>query len=194
MSGSKFFSRFPAAYFFCLPECINAVKLLWYFFRRTPKTDASGLGYSNSLGLPFSDLLPFCLCNVRKYLQHQIRYKDTRQVQSIFTAGIQKRKVSDNDVGLLAFGDSTPLFDNLFIVPAQAVNGLYEKSVSRPQLSKQFLIKRPVKILSRLPVNKNIMFGYFQVLHHCQLPFHILIFGRYPDISIIHFSPSFYKM
>lgn len=107
------------------------------------KTHATRPGGFDTFALPLPDVFPLVFGGERQNLQHQIRDECAEQ---IFTQGrIQQRHIDHLDVCFDFLGDAAPLFDDLFVIPAEPVDALDYQKVSFPQDMQQPAIGRSVK-------------------------------------------------
>ena len=108
MAYSQFFRRFTERDFSSQPLPVQHLELIGHFRGFPSKLYSFCFGGSNSLRLPLPNEIPFCLGNIGKDLQHQIRYKDTGQ-PALLGSSIQQRHINHKNVCANRLSDKLPL-------------------------------------------------------------------------------------
>ena len=85
--------------------------------------DAFALGGGDAFCLPLTDVVPFGLGNITEDLQDQISDEGAGQI--LFpSAGVEQWHIQHDDIYSFFFGDDLPLLQDLFVISAQAVDGM----------------------------------------------------------------------
>ena len=154
MGDTKPSCSFPRRYFAPYPQFFQAAIFRGLFSGLTPKPDALQLCRRDALGLPLADELPFRLGHIAEKLQDDVR--DQRSGQILILPRVQQRHIQHHNGGAFFLGNDAPLFQDFIIIASQAVDALDNKGVAAFYFAYQFLVILPLKVFSRLLVQKNV--------------------------------------
>ena len=101
------------------------------------------------------------------------------------SAGVEQWHIQHDDIYSFFFGDDLPLLQDLFVIPAQAVDGMQIEDIALLQLLHHPQITGALKATARLFVHKDVFLLHAALLHGIQLTVFILFPGGYPHVSIL---------
>ena len=84
----------------------------------------------------------------------------------------------------LLLGDAPPLVDDLVVVAAQAVYGLYHQHVALAQPPHESLVLRPLEVLAARLVREHLRPLQTEPLERVELPVEVLVPGRNPRVTV----------
>ena len=115
-------------------------------------------------------------------MKHDVTEKSSHQI--LAPAGVQQGHIQHYDVDALLLGKNPPLILDFFVVASQPVDALGEEQIVRLEFSDQLFILRPVEILARLFIHKNVLLRDGHFPQGDKLPILVLLTGAYPDVAV----------
>ena len=165
-----------------LPLPVYLVEARRKGLRRPAEPDASCLCCGNPLRLPLTDVAALVLRHEGEHLQDGVAEERPNKV---FPApGIQKGHVNHADVDAFFFRQNAPLFQDLRVITAQAVDALDIQQVVPFQLPQELPILGPLEVLAALFIRIDIAVGDTVFMHGNDLPVFILLFRADTHITI----------
>ena len=129
MAYTQYFCRFSCCDLTCLIQPANFFKLFWHLHWRSAKFYSLFPCSRDSFCLSLADKFPLCLCNISKYLQHQICDQRSGKIPG-FLSCIKQLHIQYQNICLYFFCDVLPLYQNVVVVASQPVDALYNQKTS----------------------------------------------------------------
>lgn len=164
------------------PETIYGRIVFRLFFFVGTEFDAFCFGLLNSLPLAAQGVFPLGFGNIAEDLENKVRDHDAGEI--FLFPGIEKGHIQDDDMGTDDLGDDSPLFLDLAVVPAEAVNAFDHEDIARLQPFHQAAVNRAVKIPAGDFLAEDIGIRNAEVFHGRKLAIEVLVTGADAAVGI----------
>lgn len=114
-------------------------------------------------------------------MENYIRDKGSSQVAAV--PGVEEGHVEDHNRRAFLLRDHAPLVEDFIVVPSQAVDAFDDDRVAGGQLFQELAVGRPLKVLSGLFVEEDVVISDAEVVKCDQLSRLVLLAGADPDVA-----------
>ena len=149
---------------------------------RPSEPDTFGFSGGNPFRLALPYVLSFVLRDKRQNLKNNVTQESPDKI--LAAARVKQRHVNDTDIYALFFGQISPLFKDLGVVPAKSVDTLDIEKIVLFEFTDKLFIFWPIEIFAALFVDIKVPFGDSILVHCDQLAVLMLVPGTDANVTI----------